>query len=467
MTKPNGWNHPSLNLHRNWHVRLSLSLRARQALVLLIPAAMLMWLLSSPWWLLLALIGLLWNPAWLPFRWHEHRTLERVSGAYGEAYVTALGALSAPADAFGFSKRLESQAQNIEKNAELPNLPWLEVLVATVIVSLVWLVPTRVITTGTNGLGANQTALERRQTPEALPESEAGTTGSPVNNSGAQGQTNSSSPGGSGGTAGVGATRPGAGSNAGAPSTESNEDISKEFGQALERGAVRAPSSAEAKEAKQAAERAAKQAADDRNASGGDGGASEASRNSGTANGKGSDSGNGSNPGQPSTQQRDNPGQSNGSPSGQNQPGQNQQAQNQPGQKPNGQGQPSPNNRDNRGPRGKAEPGDDSNFDGMSPTQKDNDPNGNPRSVPGGKGTTGSGKPQSVPEADGAGKLEYLPGETKRNVSRSGALPLPGDSSRTLPAGPNAEPYRRAAESAVLDPRLPPEYQELLKQYYR
>jgi hypothetical protein len=466
MTKPNGWNHPSLNLHRNWHSRLSLSLRARQALLLLVPAAILMWLLSSPWWLLLALIGLIWNPAWLPFRWHEHRTLERVSGAHGQAYATALGALSEPADAFGFSKRLETQARNIEKNAELPNLPWLEVLAATVIVSLVWLIPARVITTGTNGPAANQTGLERRQTPEALPESETGTPGSPVNNSGAQSQNNASSPGGSGGTAGVGSTRPGAGSSAGAPSAESNEDISKEFGQALERGAVRAPSSAETKEAKQAAERAAKQAADERSASGGDGGASQ-KNNDGTPTGKGSDSGNGRNPGQPNTQKRDNPGQSNGSPSGQNQPDQNQSGQNQPGQNPNGQGQPSPNNSDNRGSRGKAEPGDDSNFDGLSPSQKNNDPNLNPGSVPGGKGTTGSGKPQSVPEADGAGKLEYLPGESKRNISRSGALPLPGDSSRTLPTGSNAEPYRRAAESAVLDPRLPPEYQELLKQYYR
>jgi hypothetical protein len=455
--KPAGWNHPSLNLHRQWHVRHGLSLRARQALILLVPAAILMWVFSSPWWLLLALLGLIWNPAWLPFQWHEQRTLEVVSEQHGDAYATAL---IAPTDPFGFSKRLESQAQNIERNAELPNLPWLEVLIAGAIVSLVWLIPARGITTGSEGTAPTATNLERRMPAETLPENDPGVTGAPVTNPAPQGQTQSSSPTGSGGTAGVGATRPGANNSGGAPTTESNEDISREFGQALERGAVRTSPSAPAPN-KQDGKKP-----DDRTASDG---SSDGSGNPGgnARRGSGSNQSNGSQPGgsqDRNGQKRDNPGQSGGKPGDQNAPA---SSQNQPGKQSGGQSQPSPSNRDNRGQRGQGQADDGSDFGGMNPGQKGNDPNGQARNTPGGKGTTGAGKPQSVPEADGAGKLEYLPGETKRNISRSGALPLPGDSSRTLPAGSSNEPYRRAAESAVLDPRLPPEYQELLKQYYR
>jgi hypothetical protein len=460
VIKPVGWNHPSLNLHRQWHLRHGLSLRARQALNLLVPAATLMWVLSSPWWLMIALLGLVWNPAWLPFQWHEQRTLEVVSQQHGDAYATAL---IAPTDPFGFSKRLETQAQNIEKNAELPNLPWLEVLAAAVIVSLVWLIPARGIGTTSLAASGNETNLERRLPAENLPENDPGLTGAPVTNPAPQGQTQSSSPTGSGGTAGVGATRPGTNNSDGAPTSESNEDISREFGQALERGAVRTPPAAPTPAPKQSNGKKA----DDRTASSGN---SDASGNpTGNAR-RGNKQNNGSQPGgsqNSNGQKRDNPGQNNGpgngQPGTQNAPN---SSQNQSGQQSKGQGQPSPNNRDNRGQRGQGQADDGSDFGG-SPGQKGTDPGGQSGSVPGGKGTTGGGKPQSVPDANGAGKLEYLPGESKRNIARSGALPLPGDASRTLPAGSSGEPYRRAAESAVLDPRLPPEYQELLKQYYR
>lgn len=458
MIKPAGWNHPSLNLHRQWHTRHSLSLRARQTLIALVPAAMLMWVLSSPWWLLLALLGLVWNPIWLPFQWHEHRTLEVVSSRYGDAYATAL---IAPNDPFGFSKRLESQAQNIERNAELPNLPWLEVLAAAVLVSLVWLIPARGATANPFAAASSEPNLERRL-PAEMPESDPGLTGAPVTNPAPQGQTQSSSPSGSGGTAGVGATRPGASNSGGAPSTESNEDISREFGQALERGAVRTPPTAPTPAPKgQDGKRA-----DDRTASSGSSDASgNPSGNARRGSGNNRRSGSQADGSQDRNGQKgDNPGQGGGKPGSQNSPS---SSQNQAGRQSGGQSQPSPSNRDNRGPRGLGEAGDDSNFGGTNPGQKGNDPSGQSRNTPGGKGTTGAGKPQSVPNADGAGKLEYLPGETKRNIARSGALPLPGDASRTLPSGPSAEPYRRAAESAVLDPRLPPEYQELLKQYYR
>jgi hypothetical protein len=456
--KPAGWNHPSLNLHRQWHLRHGLSLRARQALILLVPAAILMWVLSSPWWLLVALLGLIWNPAWLPFQWHEQRTLEVVSQQHGDAYATAL---VAPTDPFGFSKRLESQAQNIERNAELPNLPWLEVLIAGVIVSLVWLIPARGITRGSEGTALNETNLERRMPTEVLPENDPGVTGSSVTNPTPQGQTQSSNPAESGGTAGVGATRPGAGNSGGAPSTESNEDISREFGQALERGAVRTPLSTPTPAPKSSD----RKSTDDRMASSGNSDGSgnptgTSRRGSNGTRGSGSQSGSAQDR---NGQKRDNPGQGSTSPNGQNSPNSNQDQQQ--GSK-NAPGQPSPSNRDNRGQRGLGEPGDDSAFGGSS-TPSGSDPGGQGRNTPGGKGTTGAGKAQSVPEANGEGKLEYLPGETKRNISRSGALPLPGDSSRTLPSGSSSEPYRRAAESAVLDPRLPPEYQELLKQYYR
>ena len=456
---PAGWNHPSLNLHRQWHLRHGLSLRARQALILLVPAAIVMWVFSSPWWLLIALLGLVWNPAWLPFRWHEQQTLEVVCKQYGDAYATAL---IAPVDPFGFSKRLESQAQNIERNAELPNLPWLEVLVAGVLVSLVWLIPARGIPAGTDGTAPNASNLERRIPAEQLPENNPGVTGVPVTNPAPQGQTQSSSPGGTGGTAGVGATRPGASNSGGAPTTESNEDISREFGQALERGAVRTPPSAPTP----APNKQDGKKDDDRTAS--DGNSDGSGNPDGTTRrGSGNNQNNGSQPGgsqNPNGQKRDNPGQSGGKPGDQNAPS---SSQNQPGKQSGGQSSPSPSNRDNRGQRGQGQADDGSDFGGMNPGQKGNDPNGTSRNTPGGKGTTGSDKAQSVPNADGAGKLEYLPGESKRNISRSGALPLPGDTSRTLPTGSSSEPYRRAAESAVLDPRLPPEYQELLKQYYR
>jgi hypothetical protein len=458
MIKPAGWNHPSLNLHRQWHVRHGLSLRARQALILLVPTAILMWVLSSPWWLLIALLGLIWNPAWLPFRWHEQRTLEVVSRQHGDAYATALIATTDP---FGFSKRLELQAQNIERNAELPNLPWLEVLVATVILSLVWLIPARGITAGGEGSAPNATNLERRMPAENLPENDPGVTGAPVTNPAPQGQTQSSIPTGTGGTAGVGATRPGASNSGGAPSSESNEDISREFGQALERGAVRTPPSAPTPAPKKSDDKKTNdRTASDGNSDGSGNPDGNARRSSGSKQTNGSQPGGSQNP---NGQKRDNPGQSGRKPGDQNAPS---SSQNQPGKQSGGQSQPSPNNRDNRGQRGQGQADDGSDFGG-SPSRNGNDPSGQSRNVPGGKGTTGGGKPQSVPNADGAGKLEYLPGETKRNIARSGALPLPGDSSRTLPAGSSSEPYRRAAESAVLDPRLPPEYQELLKQYYR
>jgi hypothetical protein len=456
MSQPAGWNHPNLNLHRQWHWRHSLSVRARQALILLVPAAILMWVLSSPWWLLIALLGLVWHPAWVPFRWHEHHTLEVVSKQYGDAYATAL---NAPVDPFGFSKRLESQAQNIERNAELPNLPWLEVLVAAVIVSLVWLIPARSATQNSFAAG-NETNLERRLPAETLPENDPGVTGAPVSNPAPQGQRQSSSPTGTGGTAGVGATRPGASNSGGAPSSESNEDISREFGQALERGAVRTPASTPTPAPKSSDGTSADERTASSGNSDGSGNPSGISRRgSNGTRGSGSQSGNAQDR---NGQKRDNPGQGSTSANGQNSPN---SSQNQQQGSKNAPGQPSPSNRDNRGPRGLGEPGDDSAFTG-NPAPGGSDPRGQ-RNTPGGKGTTGAGKAQSVPEANGAGKLEYLPGETKRNISRSGALPLPGDSSRTLPSGSGAEPYRRAAESAVLDPRLPPEYQELLKQYYR
>jgi hypothetical protein len=457
MIKPAGWNHPTLNLHRQWHSRHNLSLRARQTLIALVPAAILTWVFSSPWWLLVALLGLVWNPAWLPFQWHEWRTLEVVSKQHGDAYATAL---NAPVDPFGFSKRLESQAQNIERNAELPNPPWLEVLVAAVIVSLLWLIPARGITLRNEGTAPSVTNLERRMPTETLPEKDPGVTGSPVTNPAPQGQTQSSSPTGTGGTAGVGATRPGASNSGAAPTTESNEDISREFGQALERGAVRTPPSAPTP----APNRQDGKKADDRNASSGNSDAS-GDPTGNARRGSGSNQNNGSQPGGSQNrngQKRDNPGQGSGKSGTQNSPN---SSQNQSGQQSKGKGQPSPSNRDNRGQRGQGQADDGSDF-GSSPGQKGNDPSGSSRNVPGGKGTSG-GKPQSVPDANGAGKLEYLPGETKQNIARSGALPLPGDASRTLPAGSSSEPYRRAAESAVLDPRLPPEYQELLKQYYR
>jgi hypothetical protein len=67
----------------------------------------------------------------------------------------------------------------------------------------------------------------------------------------------------------------------------------------------------------------------------------------------------------------------------------------------------------------------------------------------------------------GQGKLEYLQGAPKGNQVRSGALQLPGDPKNGFTSPTNSAAYRRAAESAVLDPRLPPEYQEMLKNYYR
>jgi hypothetical protein len=65
------------------------------------------------------------------------------------------------------------------------------------------------------------------------------------------------------------------------------------------------------------------------------------------------------------------------------------------------------------------------------------------------------------------GKLEYLPGENQGNQVRSGAMQLPGDPRRPLTLTPGTPAYQRAVENAVLDPRLPPEYQELLKNYYK
>ncbi len=451
---PTWWQHPNLKLHRQWFSRRAFQIKARAVLIAVAGLLLAIWILgASPFWLLLALLGLL-----MPSSSYQS-TLQEIEKTTGAAYTTAL---TAQTDMHGFKNRLDNMALTVQKNTELPPLPWLETLGMAVLLSLLLVLPTR-------GLGSQISAEDRTISRESLenpntPNGSSSSSAEPILDApsrdappaGADAKPGQAASGGSASEQNLGELKPGGGS-----ATESPEAISKEFLEALERGAVRDR---------------------DPNKEGSPDGQVEDANpptagQSGSEDGKSDgQNGSGNNQNDQNGQQSANQNGQNGQPNNQN--GQNGQPNNQNGQSgaqgdQNGQnGQSGANqagngtqgNQPKRDPRGNnLDRGEDTQgFDPQNPNSQ-----GNRSTSPGNGAKDANGNPVAANRQSGKGKLEYLQGTAKGNNVRSGALQLPGDPTNGFTSPTGSASYRRAAESAVLDPRLPPEYQEMLKNYYR
>jgi hypothetical protein len=458
---PNYWQHPDLSLHRHWFTRRALQIKARAMLIGVAILLLIIWAIgASPLWLLLALLGI-FAPTAKP-----EKTLVEIEGVSGEAYTTAL---TAEDDQHGFKTRLINMALAVQKNLELPALPWLEGLGVILLLSLLLVLPPR-------SLNAALSPTDRTVTRDSLdslnpinnangqasePILDAPTRDAPIG--GTDAKPGQAASGGSASEQNLGALKPGGGT--------ANEDpaaISKEFLEALERGAVRNQ---------------------DPNKTGESGGKVEDANpptagNSGSANGKDGDNksgtGQGANQNNQNGQQGNQNGQNgqqgsqNGQQGNQNGTGQNGQNGAQGGQ--NGTGNQNGQNGANQsglgtegGQRGRNTQGNNidrgEDYQGFDPQNPNG--TGSRNSTPGQGARDAKGNPIAANRQSSKGKLEYLQGTPKGNNVRSGALQLSGDPRNGFTSPTNSSSYRRAAESAVLDPRLPPEYQEMLKNYYR
>ncbi len=460
-TTPTWWQHPTLKLHRQWLFRRALQLKTRVVLVGLVILLLLIWVLgASPWWLLLALIGAL-----TPFTNHQ-KTLQEVEASAGAAYTTAL---TADQDKHGFYLRLQNMALAAQKNTELPALPLLEGLGAVVLISLLLVLPPRLINTS---IDQDDRTVTRDSLDKPLVNNGSnGEVTQPILDApsrdapapGADAKPGQAASGGSASEENLGALKPGGGN-----ATESPEAISKEFLEALERGTVRdrdpnKPGSQDGK-----VEDANPPTAGQSGSSSGQNADGQNGTGQGNKQGNGQQQGNQNGQGQNGQQGSQN-GQNGqqGNQNGQNGQGQNGQQGNQDGQ--NGQsgtnkpGNGTQGNQNGRNQQGNIDQGEDN--QGFDPQNQGG--TGNRNTSPGQGARDAKGNPVAAQRKSGTGKLEYLQGTPKGNNVRSGALQLPGDPRNGFTSATGSAQYRRAAESAVLDPRLPPEYQEMLKNYYR
>jgi hypothetical protein len=457
---PRGWVNPTLRLHRHWYARRTWQWRARAALILTgLLLVVVIALNLNPTWMLLALL-----PALLPTPVRPQSALLEVERASG-AYATAL---TAPEDEFGFRRRLESQALNAQRHTELPAWPWLEALAAAALCSLLLVFPQRINANDPTQRSVTREQLERdNPTPQDLSKGDAQPVldapsrgAAPAGGAAKPGQAAS---GGSLPESQVGDLKPGGGN-----ATEDPDAISREFMEALERGAVRDNG-------------AGQQNTDGKRVQDNDATTGQQGSASGDQNADGS-SGDSNNPGQ-NGQQGKRPGQQ-GQNGQQGSNGQNGNQQGQNGQQgaQNGNSSDAQNNQSgdsnpssSSGSQSARKP--NTNGRGNTPdlendpsegfNQGQNDSTQAQRSQPG-RGGRGSSDPTKADGVNGDnGKLEYLPGTVKGTNVRSGALQLPGDPRQPLTGTPGTPGYKRATESAILDPKLPPEYQELLKNYYR
>ncbi len=441
-------------MHRLWFGRRSWQWRARAVLMVLAVCVVGVLLGLPKWTLGVALLG-----AFVPISLKPQTSLSEIESRYGAAYTTAL---VAPEDPHGFRDRLQHQAENVVFKAELPPLPYLELLVACALVALPFMLGLSSNTPGNaaqavtpNDLRpSDQTSAPRGSAPVVLdgaqtPDVPRGDSSSATGRSASSNTLTERQ---------VGQVAPGGGQAAGNP-----EQLDKEFLDALERGAIRTTTGSNTSKNGKVED-----------------------RDRGTSGGKPSDQGNGA-----QSNQRD-PSQNAQGQNGQNAQGQSgQQGGKQQNQNGQGQGnQGSKNQSGNQGQQGQQsgqngsgaqqsqDPskqfnrGADRGQDGLDQNQEGQfNPDGTPKSGgPGqpGRGGRNSGGAQAAGAVGaGQGKLEYLPGQDRGDQRRSGALQLPGDPSRGLSATPGSPEYRRAVESAILDPRLPPEYREMLKNYYR
>jgi hypothetical protein len=454
---PEYWQHPSLNLHRQWFTRRALQTKTRAVLIGVAVLLLVIWALgASPLWLLLSLLGV-FMPSSKP-----EKTLQEIENTSGAAYTTAL---SAKPDTHGFQNRLMNMALATQKNTELPALPWLEALGMALLLSLLLVLPPRTVSAALSPTDRTITR-DSLDNPNA-PSSASGQASEPILDAptrdappaGTDAKPGQAASGGSASEQNLGALKPGGGN-----ASQDPEAISKEFLEALERGAVRDR---------------------DPNKTGESGGKVEDANpptagNSGSANGQNSDNKNGTRQGQNGKNQSGQQGNQNeqngqqGNQNGQNrqqgaQGGQNGQQSGQNGTGQNGKnGANQPGNGTEGGQRGRNAQGNidkGEDYQGFDPQNPNG--TGSRNTSPGQGARDAQGNPVAANRQSSQGKLEYLQGIPKGNNVRSGALQLPGDSRNGFTSPTNSSTYRRAAESAVLDPRLPPEYQEMLKNYYR
>ncbi len=462
---PKGWAHPHLWLHRALHSRRVLQHRARVALIALVALLIAVIALKlSPLWLLLALVAAALPTPIKPAA--SLRELEATNGAYTTALV-------APPDEFGFQKRLESQALAQQKQAELPAYPWLEGGIAAALCSLLLVFPPQLNADNAAGREIGNPASTRGTNP-STPEAGSSSDAPPVldapsrNNVAPSGDGDAkpgqAASGGSPGESQIGDLKPGGGN-----ASEDPAAISREFMDALERGAVRDAGSTDPKTGKpnqpqvqdndaQAAQQGSAGGDGDQSGSQSGNGSQDAGQNKPNQNGSGQKPNQGGQGNQPQS------GAQNPNSSGSRQSG---QQGNQPPNSSNGNGSQNgtrPGQSGQQNGRGNTpNPDDGQSGDGQGQGNRDNN---SPTTTA--RGARGSSDPQAAERPDAqSGKLEYLPGTVRGTQVRSGALQLPGDPRAPLTGTPGTPAYKRAAEGAVLDPKLPPEYQELLKNYYR
>jgi hypothetical protein len=460
---PNYWKHSSLNLHRGWFIRRAIQIKTRAVLIGVAILLLVVWALgASPLWLLLSLIGVFMPSA------KPEKTMQEIENTAGAAYTTAL---TAKPDEHGFQNRLMNMALAAQKNTTLPTLPWLEGLGMALLLSLLLVLPPRTVSAALSPTDRTVTR-EAFDNPNA-PGIASGQASDPILDAptrdappaGTDAKPGQAASGGSASEQNLGALKPGGGN-----ATEDPEAISKEFLEALERGAVRDRDPNKTGETGGKVEDAnppsagSSGSADGKNGEGENGTGQSANRNNqngqqGSQNGQNGQQGNrnGQN-GQPGNQNGTGQNGQNGAQGGQNGQGQNgQNGANQPGNGTQG-------NQQGRNPRGNnIDKGEE--YQGFDPQNPNG--TGSRTTSPGQGARDAKGNPIPAARESGKGKLEYLQGTPKGNNVRSGALQLPGDPKNGFTSPTNSATYRRSAESAVLDPRLPPEYQEMLKNYYR
>jgi hypothetical protein len=432
--------------------------------VLVLCVSLLGW---SPLALLFALLALV-----LPTPIGKTQSLRELEARGAQAYTTAL---VAPEDDFGFQRRLEGQALAWQRQTDPPAWPWLEGLLALAVCSLLLVFPqgafapnpdaSRSVVAAGAPSSSDQNDQGNDPANAAPPVLDA-----PSRNAAPSGDDARPGQAASGGTPGetqVGDLKDGGGNAKDDPAA-----VSREFMEALERGAVRDSSSRQNQDAQRPNQPQVQDndasAAQQGSASGGDqsgagDNAQQGQNGSRNQNGQRGNQGQGSSPGQNPQTAPGQPGTQPGGDSGGNSQNPNQSAQSgsSGANNPNGQRAPS------RSPDGRGQPGaDDGSSDGSS-GQRGNQNNANRGEAT--RGTRGSSVPKVAerPQPSQNGRLEYLPGTVRGRDARSGALQLPGDPRQPLTGTPGTPAYRRAAEGAVLDPKLPPEYQELLRNYYR
>ncbi len=451
---PKGWTHQVLSLHRVWHLRRVWQWKARAVAVLTLLALIGVIFGGDKRWLLASLLGVL-----LPAPHPKTQTLLEIERDQGEIYTTAL---VAPEDGFGFSKRLLEGAKYVMHKAQLPNLPWLEGLGILLLVSLAFVIPAQSSIPNDSAQAVAPTPIEQSPNNSSSdPQTAPPVLNAPASGAAPQAGQNAANgkpaSGGTPGETGVGESRPGGGNASDDPAA-----VSRDYLEALERGAVKSSGGPQ-----KTGGNAKK--VEDLNSSKTD----QNSKGQSDANGQGSQNGQNGKSGQKPDSGQQNKGQQGqngqqqngtGSASNPNNSGkQGQQNQNSNGKNPQKNGQQNPGNSQNgKDQLDRGENGDSGKFPNQSPDSNQN------RSQPGQAGRGGGlGNRLNGANAAKKGKLEYLPGENQGNQVRSGAMQLPGDPKRPLTLTPGTPAYQRAVENAVLDPRLPPEYQEMLKNYYK